>query len=294
MKLLASQHIDKRKWDQMVASDEQLDFFSLSWVQDILHKDWEMLCDEDGNYLLNIPKGSKLGFSYRLQPFFIRSLHVSSKHQGDLKEIVQFLKASASYVQLNVDSENQEVFQSFGKFQLLDLSIDLEGIKSKYATNAKRILKKIPAEFILGESTDVSEFISFFRKQKGEELRGFTPAVWQRLTNLLEETQLRDMLRIRTIHLNGLLIASGAFISHKGTSYFLKGTATPEGKKLGAMYALIDQEISSIQETHHTLDFVGSNNEAIAQFYRKFGAIDKPYGILKQNNLPAILRLFKS
>lgn len=294
MKLLASQHIDKRKWDQMVASDEQLDFFSLSWVQDILHKEWEMLCDEDGDYVLNIPKGSKFGFSYRLQPFFIRSLHVSSKHQGDLKEIAQFLTSSASYVLLNVDSDNQDVLKSFGKFQLLDLSKDLEGIKANYATNAKRILKKIPTEFILGESTNVPEFISFFRKQKGEELSGFTPDVWQRLTNLLEETQLRGMLRIRTIHQNGLLISSGVFISFKGTSYFLKGTATPEGKKLGAMYALIDQEISSIQETHHTLDFVGSNNEAIAQFYRKFGAVDKPYGILKQNNLPAILRLFKS
>ena len=294
MKLLASQHIDKRKWDQMVASDEQLEFFSLSWVQDILHKDWEMLCDEDGNYILNIPKGSKLGFSYRLQPFFIRSLHVSSKYQGELKEIVQFIKASASYVTLNVDSENQDVFHSFGKFQLLDLSKDREGIKANYATNAKRILKKIPTDFILGESTDIPAFIAFFRKQKGEELSGFTPAVWQRLTKLLEETQHRDMLRIRTIHLNGLLIASGAFISHKGTSFFLKGTATPEGKKMGAMYALIDQEISSIQETHHTLDFVGSNNEAIAQFYRKFGAVDKSYGILKQNNLSAILRLFKS
>lgn len=294
MKLLASQHIDKRKWDQMVASDEQLDFFSLSWVQDILHKEWEMLCDEDGDYILNIPKGSKFGFSYRLQPFFIRSLHVSSKHQGDLKEIAQFLTSSASYVQLNVDSDNQDVLKSFGKFQMLDLSKDLEGIKANYATNAKRILKKISTEFILGESTNVPEFISFFRKQKGEELRCFTPDVWKRLTNLLEETQLRGMLRVRTIHLNGLLISSGVFISFKGTSYFLKGTATPEGKKLGAMYALIDQEISSIQETHHTLDFVGSNNEAIAQFYRKFGAVDKPYGILKQNNLPAILRLFKS
>ncbi len=294
LKFLQSQHIDKRKWDQMVASDEQLDFFSLSWVQDILHKDWEMLCDEDGNYILNIPKGSKLGFSYRLQPFFIRSLHVSSTHQGDLMKIAQFLTSSASYVQLNVDSENQDVFQSFGKFQMLDLSKDLEGIKSNYTTNAKRILKKIPIEFILCESTDVSEFISFFRKQKGEELIGFTPAVWQRLTNLLEESQLRGMLRIRTIHLNGLLIAAGAFISHKGTSYFLKGTATPEGKKLGAMYALIDQEISSIQETHHTLDFVGSNNEAIAQFYRKFGATNKTYSVLKQNNLPWILKFLKS
>ncbi len=280
MKLLASQHIDKRKWDQMVASDEQLDFFSLSWVQDILHTNWEMLCGNDGGYILNIPTGTKFGLPYSLQPFFIRSLHVPLKYKDQLAVISQFLKKSGRYVRLNIDSDKKEIFKSFGKFQALNLSNDLEGIKANYATNAKRILKKIPVEFIFAQSTNVPEFISFFREQKGEELSGFTPDVWRRLTNLLEETQNRGMLSIRTIHFNGVIIAAGAFISYKGTCYFLKGTATPEGKKRGAMYALIDQVISSVHETHHTLDFVGSNNDNIAQFYRKFGALNHAYGII--------------
>lgn len=294
MKLLASQHIDKRKWDQMVASGEQLDFFSLSWVQEILHPNWEMLCDNAGDYILTIPTGTKFGFNYRLQPFFIRSLQISQGNQHKLAETVEFLKSSSRYIHLNFASEDKAIFQSFGKFQQLDLSNTIDVIKANYGTNAKRILKKIPADFVFDKHLEIDEFIAFFKKQKGEELIGFTAEVWNRLSKLLTETHHRGMLNIRTIYVNDLLIAAGVFISYNGIYYFLKGTATLEGKKLGAMYALIDKAITSELETHHTLDFVGSNNEAIAQFYRKFGAIDKIYGILKQNNLPAILRLFKS
>jgi len=294
LKLLASQHIDKRKWDQMVASDKHFDFFSLSWVLDVLHPNWEMLCDDDENYIMTIPKASKFGLTYRLQPFFIRSLQFSNGNQSDLIKIVQYLKTSARYIHLNFDSDDESVFQSFGKYQLLDLSSSIEDVKSNYGTNAKRILKKIQSDFVFDEHVGIDEFISFFKKQKGEELVGFTADVWKRLAHLLRETDNYGMLTIQTVHSKGLLIAAGAFISYKERCYFLKGTATSEGKKLGAMYALLNHVISAVHSSHQSLDFVGSNNESIAQFYRKFGAQDKSYGILKQNNLPAILRMFKA
>ena len=63
----------------MVASDLQLDFFSLSWVQEILHPNWEMLCDDDGNYIMFIPLASKFGLTYRLQPLFIHN----KKHESE-------------------------------------------------------------------------------------------------------------------------------------------------------------------------------------------------------------------
>jgi hypothetical protein len=294
LKLLASQHIDKRKWDQMVASEEHFDFFSLSWVLDVLHPNWEMLCDDSGNYIITIPKASKFGLTYRLQPFFIRSLQFSNGNQVDLNALVHYIKTSARYIHLNFDSEDQNVFQSFGKFQLLDLSPSIDVVKANYGTNAKRILKKVSSDFIFDKSLGIDEFISFFMQQKGEELVGFTDDVWKRLADLLRETDNRGMLTIQSILSNGFVIAAGAFISFKGKCYFLKGTATLEGKKSGAMYALLDHMISAIHPLHHSLDFVGSNNESIAQFYRKFGAQDKSYGILKQNNLPAILRMFKA
>lgn len=294
MKLLASRHIDKRKWDQMVASDAHLDFFSLSWVWDILHPNWEMLCDDDGTYLGILPKGSKFGLSYRLQPFFIRSLNFKTSASVSLSEINSFISGSASYVHVNLPLDTEVHSMRMGQFQQLDLSPNLLEIRNAFSTNSKRILKKIPPSFELEGMDSSRDFVSFFKHQKGEELKGFSSKVWSRLLDLLEQTQQHELLSIYSVKEKNEVIAAGAFISFKGTCFFLKGTATPEAKKQGAMYFLLDEVIAKIESTHHNLDFVGSNNEAIAQFYRKFGAIDMPYGILKQNNLPAMLRLLKS
>ncbi len=278
----------------MVASDAQLDFFSLSWVWDILHPNWEMLCDDAGNYLGPVPVASKFGFSYRLQPFFIRALNFASNSEESMNEILEFLSSSARYLHLNFSTPQNASFYGQGHYQLLDLNPTLEEIRNGYSSNAKRMLKKIPVAYRVEKIDSPSDFVSFFKKQKGEELSGFTDAVWKRLSDLLEATKKQGHLSIFAIKEHNEILAAGVFLSYKGTCFFLKGTATSEGKKNGAMYALLDQVISVIQATHETLDFVGSNNEAIAQFYRKFGATNKSYSILKRNNLPRILKLFKS
>ncbi len=278
----------------MVASDAQLDFFSLSWVWDILHPNWEMLCDDAGNYLGPVPVASKFGLSYRLQPFFIRALNFASNSEDSMNEILEFLSSSARYLHLNFSTPQNASFSGQGHYQLLDLNPTLEEIRNGYSSNAKRMLKKIPVAYRVEKIDSPSDFVSFFKKQKGEELSGFTDAVWKRLSDLLDATKKQGHLSIFAIKEHNEILAAGVFLSYKGTCYFLKGTATSEGKKNGAMYALLDQVISVIQTTHETLDFVGSNNEAIAQFYRKFGATNKSYSILKRNNLPRILKLFKS
>ena len=291
MKLLASQHIDKRKWNQMVASDTQLDFFSLSWVWDILHPNWEMLCDNHGNYLGPVPVARKFGFSYRLQPFFIRALNFASNSEDSMNEILEFLSSSARYVHLNFSTQQNASFSGQGHYQLLDLNPTLEEIRNGYSSNAKRMLKKIPVAYRVEKIDSPSDFVSFFKKQKGEELSGFTDAVWKRLSDLLEETKKQGHLSIFAIKENNEILAAGVFLSYKGRCYFLKGTATAEAKKNGAMYALLDHVISSMHHTHEILDFVGSNNESIAQFYRKFGATNNIYNVFQQYNLKWIFKI---
>jgi len=142
LKLLSSQQIDKRKWDQMVASSPQLDFFSLSWVWDVLHTNWEMVCDDAGHYLGPIPMASKFGFSYRLQPFFIRSLNFVPSSDDSFAEIIPFISSSARYVHLNFSEGNGFLSSDVGQFQWLDLSPALEELRSAYSSNAKRQQRK--------------------------------------------------------------------------------------------------------------------------------------------------------
>jgi hypothetical protein len=195
---------------------------------------------------------------------------------------------------LNISQVNGFQTTDDGQFQVLDLHPSFQELRGDYSTNAKRLLKKIPATYRIETLDSPNDFVDFFKQQKGEELIGFTEAVWKRLSDLLEATKQHGHLSIYAIREDDEVIAAGVFISFKGTCYFLKGTATPEAKKNGAMYFLLDEVISFLQPTHHTLDFIGSNNEAIAQFYRKFGAVNKAYSVLKRNNLPRMIKWIKS
>jgi hypothetical protein len=52
------------------------------------------------------------------------------------------------------------------------------------------------------------------------------------------------------------------------------------------MFYLIDWAIKdSIAKGMDTFDFVGANNENIATFNKKFGAVDGAYSVFKSNNL---------
>jgi hypothetical protein len=221
-------------------------------------------------------------------------LNFATSSDATYAELIPFLSSSARYIQLNFTEVNEFPSSDVGQFQQLDLQPSIQELRGDYSTNAKRLLKKVPETYRMETLDSPTEFVSFFKQQKGEELIGFTEAVWKRLSDLLEATKQHGHLSIYAMKENDDVIAAGVFISFKGTCYFLKGTATPEAKKNGAMYSLLDQVISAMQSTHHSLDFVGSNNEAIAQFYRKFGAKDQAYSVLKRNNLPGILKWIKS
>jgi hypothetical protein len=57
---------------------------------------------------------------------------------------------------------------------------------------------------------------------------------------------------------------------------------------------IIDQFIRKHAEEKITLDFEGSNIKSLARFYKSFGADELNYLRIKQNNLPGLLKLFKS
>ena len=81
------------------------------------------------------------------------------------------------------------------------------------------------------------------------------------------------------------MIASGFFIFFQKQVYFLKGTVNKIGREKGAFYGLIDHVLQSLLGNFEQLDFVGSNDKGVANFYRKFGAQDFHYSILKYNTI---------
>ena len=65
----------------------------------------------------------------------------------------------------------------------------------------------------------------------------------------------------------------------------MKGTVNKTGREKGAFYGLIDNVLKSAVGSFEIFDFIGSNDKGVAGFYRKFGAQDFCYSILKYNKI---------
>ena len=265
----------RRQFEQQVASLPELDFFSQIWVQDILHPNWCYLLDEQSNICLRIPNAKKWGLSAYLQPLFIRSLPVFSVDQS--KELVYLLQQKMLlHLNLNLSVTHQT---ETGIFQKLTWNGGISEIRNGYSENTRRNLKK--AQGLELQAISYQNFQSFFVAQKGENLGKLTSKAWQRLEKLVEAAQTQDAVFCVGAYSNGQLLAAALFFKWQDQLYFMKGTLNDAGKKVSALIFLMDAVLEKYAETHKAIDFIGSNQESIAAFYRKFGAKDYYYSVVK-------------
>ena len=265
----------RRQLEQQVASNPDIDFFNQVWVQDILHPNWCYLLDEQANICMRIPCSKKWGIAAYLQPLFIRSLHLFS--EALTIELIQLLQRKM-LLHLNINQPFNNPKKA-GSFQKLTWNDGIAELRKGYSENIRRNLKKSQALAL--QTISYQNFHSFFVAQKGEHLGNLTPKAWHRLEKLVEAAQTKDAVFCVGAYSNGQLLAAALFFKWQGQLYFMKGTLNDAGKKVSALIFLMDAVLEKYAETHKAIDFIGSNQESIAAFYRKFGAKDYYYSVVK-------------
>jgi hypothetical protein len=278
---IQAEHPDlRRQYEQIVASDTRFGFFAQVWVQDCLHHQWQYVLNAEEQLLLRIPVVKKWGLSAYLQPLFIRSLDITgSNHKADLAALLVFLKKQ-NFLHLNISLPQGSQFPlATGKFQVLQLGKPIDELRQGYSENVKRSLKK--AKKLTLFTISFTAFHSFFTEQKGENLGNLNAAAWLRLRTLFANAHEKEQAFCVGVLSNTELLAVGLFFKFQQELYFMKGTLNAQGKEKGALVFLIDGVIEKHIDECTSLDFIGSNQESIAAFYRKFGAKDQNYGIIK-------------
>jgi hypothetical protein len=275
MHLVKETPILKRQFEQQVALASELDFFNQVWVQDILHEHWCYLIDHQSAILLRLPFKKKWGLKAFLQPLFIRSLHVFSAVQSN--EIVGTLRRKL-FLHVNLTLPTSTHLHA-GIFQKLTWNDGIDAIRAGYSVNVKRSLKK--ASTLQLKAITYQDFQTFFVAQKGENLGSLNKDSWLRLAQLFIKAKAMNAAFCVGAFDQEELVSVGLFFKWKSSLYFMKGTLNDAGKKMGALVYLIDAVLEKYVDECRVLDFIGSNQESIASFYRKFGATDHKYCILK-------------
>lgn len=289
IKLISREEIQIDKWEAVIASSNNSIFLSF-WYLDAVMENWSAYVLNDYELVFPTLPAQKIGFSYLLQPLFLRSFSVEGNDNEKKLEFLRKILTNYHFFELNFVNEaiipagvenNQSIYQF--------LEFEDEYLKTfkKYSENTRRKLKdfqKTTASFI--EISDVNLLTKLFKKEKGNQFEHLTDESYQRLTKLMVNALNNNNGIIKAIEFEHELVAIGFFIKKGNQLLYLKGIVTLSGKKIGAMQALFDQVIQENYKSCNGLDFGGSSDNGLASFNRKFGANDRNYLILKQNKLP--------
>lgn len=284
--------IDRLKWQSLLASSDQALIFDEDWYLDICAPNWQVIEIDKYAAAMPLPINSKGGIDHVYLPFFIRRLGCLGD-TARMDELCGYLEKNFPRIDIAVEAHKGISNENEAAYQSLDINRSYEEIYAGYSKNAKRILKKA-SDLTIKPSTDISRLIEGFRNSAGKKVSVLKDQEYSTLNTLMTEAVKRNAGECIEAYLNNDYLGSLFVLKHRHIITYLKSYVSEEGKNLGASYVLVDYVINTNCGEYTTLDFGGSNVKSVASFYKKFGASDAFYVLLKQDNSPFYHKLART
>jgi len=295
IKYIEHQDIDYKKWDLCIESAGNSRVYAMSWHLDRTAEVWDALVWGDYDVVMPLPHRKKWGIKYLYQPFYSQQLGIFPNPAPEIA--AQFYKNASSYFRyLNIQTNSsnpppQNLMVSTRKNHLLPLNIGYKSLAGAYSKNTRRNIAKANRNHLnFVEGTRLEEFLAF----KEKNLAGNTSkSVIKKLKSIIAYSQYKGIGEITGIYSpSNELCAAVYFCRWKERLIYLNAVSSSEGKKLRAMFYLLDQLLQTSAGKNLVIDFEGSVIPGIARFFEGFGATPETYYQLFQNKLPFPLNKF--
>jgi hypothetical protein len=293
--------IDKAAWDADLDRCANKLWYGRSDVLDAAAPGWEALIDEVTGARLPLPWRRKFGVVYAYQPFLLQQLGPFSPdpRTDDAVRFLEALPARFRYLDMGLSpsdpvgtSDRMRSMSNDDFLLALDPSIDI--LRSGYSENHRRNLRKASKNPLhLDPALTLAELIAFLRDSHQFKVWRIDPMRVALMEHLFTLALARGEALMKGVRHEGALVAAGFFVRWGGRIIFLKGLASAEGKRVGAMHALLDDVIAAHAGSGLLLDFAGSNDADLARFYAGFGARRSGYLRALVNRLPPVIRRMK-
>jgi len=300
IKYLTNREINKDRWDYCIKNSVNGIVYANSWYLDIVADGWCALIENDYERVFPLVSGQKWGIHYLYQPVFTQQLGVFSQTILTEDVVAKFLEAippQFKFAEINLNSYNKLPSGKNKSVEWINHELDLINAYDKtfkgFSTNLKRKIKKAEKlDLTVLSSVKPEEIIRIFQENKGKELKHLQEVDYQKLKRLAYMGIYKGLVQNYGIYSSKNELCAGAiFIRSKHKIIFLFSGLTAEGRELNAMALLISSVIKDHSHHHITLDFEGSNDPQLAQFYKSFGAITSTYPHLTINHLPLLTKL---
>lgn len=299
IRFLQHEMIDKSRWDDCISHAVNGNLCAYSWFLDIVSPGWCALADDDYEMVFPVTAFSRAGIKYIMQPYFTQQLGLFYRSLSDeniLNEFLEQIPKEYKYIDINLNTSNS-IALNRNTYEMTNLELDLisdyASIASGYRDNLKRNLRKATQnKLTIVRHTRPEQLISLFKENKGAELKHLNDNQYTLIQRIAYESIHRGMGEIWGAYDEyNQLLAGVLWVTSHNKTIFLFSAVSGEGKKLNAMPWLIDSFIRENACRSLTLDFEGSNDTGLAQFYSSFGAKKVIYIRYVRTSLPLFYRI---
>ncbi len=280
-----------QRYTELLAQSRSNRIYAQNWYLDaLLPGQWKLALL--GDTMMPVFPAKKFGISYLRMPDFCQQWPLLGGDGEQRGQMLFQLQRNFVKGEIRISSPFPEHAGLDGEMrqrqtQVLPLSGTPEQLRSAYASDLKKNLRR--AEGLMFEHQQpigMDEVIAVYRSQWGEKNAHLGDQQYAALKRVFQAAQERGSLHLRSVYLDGKIMAAAAFLRDHGRLYYVLGAPTEEGKKCNALAALIDRLICDPEFSGNVLDFEGSDIPGVAFFYSRFGASAEPYFQLSWSSLP--------
>ena len=293
--------INREKWNDCLESAPNSNVYVTPWYLDIIHPGWSALVfEKEGRYQWIMP------LLFRKKgPFFIHPKPILAQRLGifiadgawaNVNEIYSWVSNKFSAFHYPLDHVEgatiRQVTSLHASNFVLPLASPYEQIHAGYRRDRKaRLNQALQRNLRIKKSQQEGELIRLFQKYVAPNIRGgVAPLTYQRMTRLIQHSIANETGFVLQVEdPDHHLLSSAFFIRHKNKLIYVFSATNPAGKAIQANTFLLDQVIREHAGKKLVLDFKGSDEPGIADFYRGFGGIQEPFTVIKYES-----RLFRS
>lgn len=295
---IPQQHIDKAKWDHCINHAANGLIYARSYYLDITAAGWDALVLNDYEAVMPLPVRKKWMFTYLFEPPMTPILGVFGNHISSalISAFLQSIPPGIKFWDYSLNHFNPLAPEPYPAYIrnnfVLPLHDTYENIARQYHENTSRNIRKaIKMGCVIKKNMAVDEVIAICRNEFPKFTK-VTPDLFDQIKKIFHHPGHQSI--VYGIQNNeGRLLASAAFLfCNKRAYYWLVGN-NPENRQYSASSLLVDAFIHDHQCQPLLLDFEGSDQPGIADFYKKFGGQPESFTTLYYNKLPIPFKWYK-
>ena len=287
--------IDKEKWNRCIDNAVNGLIYGYSYYLDIMSANWNALVINDYEIVMPLTWNKKFGINYLRQPAFTQQLGIFAPSfitDDVTKEFLKKAMEAFSFAEINLNYGNEyKQAPAVWRNSVLLLNRPFIEIEKDFR---KDFVKKIMHNNLLYDADDkVGNVISSFIKNYSNRIHA-SPQDYKNLLRLYQLLKEKEQLFIRKVTApDGQLLSIAIFLKDKRRIYYVMSITLPEGRKKESNYFLLYHVIKEFSYQNLIFDFEGSAIASIQLFFKKFGAIEESFPVVRINHLPFFIKSVK-